>query len=739
MTSALICTIAPAIAQDDVITVTATKRDQAPREIPGSVSVLDGQSLELADIYNSAEDLTQRLSGVQAAVANGTQIAFQIRGIGAVDHQALTPTAAAVYQDGVFLATNVETGAFLFDIDRVEVLKGPQGSLYGRNASSGAISLVSHTPGSDAPNYLTGSYGSFDRFDGQLGLSFETPNGLNARIAGRVLSQRPALDNVSTNDGLPLGPQRAGGTKSEWGIRAGLANDADQTHHWQLIAQYSEDNGTNAAPRNLDLDVGTHEVSIGPDGVQDTDNAFYSTSLTLRSDLENWQLDSLSAISGYEQNYGFDFDGSQAPFSVPSLNANLAYDREFVQLSQETRLSRSWRDHELMFGLVAAYEDFSQDYLIWCGVLDPQTNLGSCPYVGTPGRVDPAYTGSATPMSLLTVIDQTRFTAAAFTYNDFALNDRLTLTLGGRLTHEDIEGSGSGVHFFDDGTVAFNNRGGIGPAIGGNTIIENQFSGNLALRYRLNSNQSVYASYSSGYKSGGFNGEVQNNATHFADEGLFGAETVHAYELGYKAQFTPALEASAAAYFQDYQDPQARIFVSFALPDGSSIVSNSLSNLDEASVYGFDLDVSWQVTPALFFSSALTLLETEIQQTSDVAGNAALFDGNPLPFASDVSLTALARYTHAINAQTNLIFETNAKYRSEYFLDAEGLEERSQDGFVTLDARATLNLMGAGYDVSIWGRNLLDEDYAVSGFGFIGYNTFRSHPRTIGISVSREL
>ena len=313
------------------------------------------------------------------------------------------------------------------------------------------------------------------------------------------------------------------------------------------------------------------------------------------------------------------------------------------------------------------------------------------------------------------------------------------VTAGARWTYEDIHGEGFGQHYFDDGTIALNNRGGVGEAIGENTIYDDRLTGNLALRYALAANQNLYASYASGYKSGGFNGEVQNNATHFADEGLFGAENVHAYELGYKAALSSTLSVNTAAYFQDYRDPQARIFVNFPLPDGTSIVSNSLSNLDEAEVYGFDLDASWTPSPALYINAGLTLLDSEINQTSDTAGNAALFNGNPLPFASKTSLTLLTRYTHEMSDTTNLVLEANEKYRSRYYLDAEGLEERSQDGFTTLSASATLQLENSGTEISLWGRNLLNEDYAVSGFGFIGYNTFIADPMTYGIRVTKSL
>ena len=114
---------------NEAIVVTATRQPLFIERVPGSVLLIDEPALEQAEGATGAEDLAELLPGVEAAVANGTQVAFQIRGIGAVDHQALTPTAAAVYADGVFQATNVQTSALLYDLERVEVLKGPQGPM----------------------------------------------------------------------------------------------------------------------------------------------------------------------------------------------------------------------------------------------------------------------------------------------------------------------------------------------------------------------------------------------------------------------------------------------------------------------------------------------------------------------------------------------------------------------------------------------------------------------------------
>ena len=446
----------------------------------------------------------------------------------------------------------------------------------------------------------------------------------------------------------------------------------------------------------------------------------------------------MTSIEAYNQQYGFDFDGTQAPFGVENLNANLSYDRDFLQWSEEVRFHRDWSLADSLVGAVVTGETFDQRYLIWCGDLDPVTLLGTCRYVGAPGRVGPNPASPGVATTLVTDIEQDRISAAIFTHHDIPLSDRLTLSVGGRFTHETIEGSGSGRHIFDDGTIAFNNRDGAGPAIGENEINENRFSGDAALRYRFNERALIYVSYANGYKSGGFNGEVQNNATHFQDEGLFKAETVNLIEVGYKGAPIDNLNLSAAGFYQFYDAPQARIFVNFPLPDGTSIVSNSLANLDRASAYGFEGKVDWQPIKGLHLESAITLLETEITQDTDIGGNAAQFDGNPLPFASQVSVTGAISYRRAISQQAMLDLRASAKYQSEFFLDAEGLDDRRQGGYTILDGAASIELTESNFRVGIWATNLLDEQFAVSGFGFIGYNVFLGPPRRYGVELSKS-
>jgi len=716
--------------QDDnseAIVVTATRQPLSVERVAGSVIVLDERALESAQGFVGAEDLAELLPGVEAAVANGTQIAFQIRGIGAVDHQALTPTAAAVYADGVFLATNVQTGALLYDLERVEVLKGPQGTLYGRNASAGALNLISRRPDAEHASYIRLGYGNFDRLDVDTAIGGRLAEGVHARLATTFVSRTPVFENT-------VGPAEAGGETEEFGVRLSTLLDRG-TARLLLRGHFEQDSGINPMPRNSALSLGRHQIESAGDGMQDSDNSFYGASAEYEMPLGEWDLYSLTAFEGYRQNYGFDFDGTAAPFGMPTLNANLSYARDFAQFSNEVRVSRRFESGSALIGLTAAIEDFGQRYTIWCGDLDRQKLVGSCDYVGAPGRVGPVPASSAPVSTLVTDIEQERMSLAAFTYNEVELIDRLSLTAGLRITHEIIEGKGQGLHVFRDGVIDFNNRDGLGAARGANSIDTTRLTGNASLSYQVDG-ANFYLALSNGYKSGGFNGEVANNALHYADEGLFAAETVTTLEAGVKGKAWGSVTYALAAFANDYDDPQARIFVEFTLPDGSSIVSNSLSNLDAADSYGIEAQLGWKPAQGMELDLAGVWNHTSIRQDSAIGGNAELYDGNPLPFAPEFSANARARYETRLGADSRIALGANANFRSRFYLDPAGLEERGQADVLTLAANASLYLDKPGLEIALWGRNLTNRDYAVSGYGFIGYNTFRSEPRAIGAAAS---
>ncbi|MGV6800778.1 MAG: TonB-dependent receptor [bacterium] len=721
----------------DEMIITATKRPELLQDVGASVVVISGSAIDQGNNFNGAEDLVQHVAGLQAAIANGTQVAFQIRGIGAVDHQALTPTATAVYADGVYMSTNVQNSLLTFDLDRVEVLKGPQGSLYGRNASGGAIHFLSQRPNAEAPQYITANIGTDDLVNLAGALESSLHEKLSLRVAGRYFTRDSVLNTVSTSAAFPIAPEKGGGQRDEFGLRAQALYQPDDGADILVNIHYAEDNGINAAPRNDNLGLRNHQISIGEDGIQDTDNEFYGGFIEYKKSYDAYDLFSLTAYEGYNQQYGFDFDGTPAPFDIYSLNANLAYDRDLDQFSQELRLTTQTLTRQTLFGLYGVVENFQQDYLIWCGELDPQTLLGSCPYIGAAGRAGSNPISTSTVMSLLSQINQKRRTLAAYSYNHIHLNQSLSFILGGRYSWENIKAHGQGLHIFDDGTIGYNNRNDLGLAIGGNEITESHFNGTIGLNYQPTDDILYYASVNSGYKSGGFNGEVQNNATHFQDEGLFKAETVTALEIGSKWSHGHNMNASLAAFYQWYDKPQARIFVPFPLPGGGSFTTNSLSNLHAATSTGIEAEIDWRPSDGLQLTASGLWLDTKIDQPFDPAlpANNSSFDGNSLPFASKFAATVSARYDHELATGGTISSTASIKHQGAFYFDPQGNDDRRQKSYNLLGASVTWQPANSNIEASLWGKNLTDEDYAVAGFAFIGYNRFIGDPRSAGVQM----
>jgi iron complex outermembrane receptor protein len=163
--AAMIAFVTPAFAQApgaDLIVVTATRQAESADVLPQSVTVLSGSDRDAVD---GAENIVRRLAGVQAAIPNGSQTTFQIRGVGAVDHEALRPSAAAVHVDGVFLATDLQASLLAYELARVAVLKGLQGAIQGRDASSGSINFTTAIPTDEPEAYFDVSCGRFYRRD----------------------------------------------------------------------------------------------------------------------------------------------------------------------------------------------------------------------------------------------------------------------------------------------------------------------------------------------------------------------------------------------------------------------------------------------------------------------------------------------------------------------------------------------------------------------------------------------
>ena len=750
----------------EMIVVTATKREQSSQDIGGSLAVIGSETL---DAYNAAngKDIVSLTSGVLVNDSFGSAASFVIRGIGQNDFQSNSSPSAAVYVDDVFQAYNISGSPQLFDLERVEILKGPQGTLYGRNASSGAVNFITRRPTEEFDGYAQVGYGNFNRIEAEAAVGGPVSETLLYRVSGRFLTHDGVLDNDSFDpETFPAGAGEAWAPE-DWSGRAQLLWKATPATTILLSGHYAEQNGTPNQPIAIATgqdpdsaavcpgrdgapgadrsgcragfspdsfgggfgggfpEILDEEFTVGVNFIRPLDNEFYGVTLDIDHEFDFATLTSISSYQGWD--FFQEFDEDAALYQ----GLNIVYDRDFYQYSQELRLNGVNGPVDWLVGAFGSVDEFSEDQLVYCG--ERTGLLGSCQYIGAPGRVSPTSPSDRLQAnSLNSVYDQKTTTVAVFTHNEIELTFSLSLVAGYRFTYEEREFEGTGTVIFNDGSTEITDQNGLGPAAGSREIENQKSSGQIGINWKADDTTLVYLSFSESFKSGGFDGAVASNAVQFLTP--YDTETVRSYELGIKADPLDNLRINAAVYFTEYDSPQARIRADTALPGSGAVIPITLlSNLDEAEIYGFELEAVWVPVEGLTLSGTLSLLDSEIKQEGI---NAPVFDGNDLSFAPNVSATLAASYEASLGGGLIGIARANMKYVGDHFLRPENFAI-DEESYTTVDAALAIASENGKWEVSVWSKNLGNKQYRVNAVGGFGNDVFYlGLPRTYGGQVT---
>jgi len=752
----------------DEVLVTAERRVQNSQDVAASIAVVGAERLREAGI-SSAVDIVDLVSGLQAANAYGSYPVFQIRGVGASDFQVSTSPSAGVYRDGVFLSTNVQAGLQMFDLERVEVLKGPQGTLYGRNSSAGAINYLTREPDSQFGGYLTADYGRFDlrKFEGAV--TGPLNDALSFRISSQWIRRHSAFDNVSVDPRYPAGSNDAGGITDDAAVRGQLLYKPNDAIKERLILSYSQQMGTSPNPKSIpdaqapgspltcpgrnfgsilgninnpgcvaDAGLGVLERSptgnftlgVGPDGIQPQRNRFYSASSELEVRLSGATLTSLTAYEGYHNDFGMDYDGTVEPI------LNLHYLRNLHQYSEELRLAGELGGMHWLVGTYGSYEDLNQNLLYFCGFLNPATLTGSCNYFGAAARAPstgPLPTNRAN--SVASKWDRGTTAAAVFSHLEIPLATHWEAVAGGRYSYDRAAFSGRGFVIYDDGSQQLNNQGGLGSAIGNSSLTVHKFSGTLGVNYKPLDHLLTYVSYGEGFKSGGYDGSIFNNVTSLTKP--YKPETVDSFEVGLKSEPGTHWRFNTSAFYEKYRDPQERINTILPLPGGGTLPTTAMSNLHEATVYGLESEAVWAPTAALTLGSTLSYYHSRVSQPFDPA-NPSLsqrFNGNELAGAAPVSVVVYGKYNWRIATNRQFQLSANAKYLDTSYTAVENYGTSRQPAYTLVAARAAV-IDASGLEVALWGKNLLNKAYTTVTFLGFGSDTYYpADPLTWGVEV----
>ncbi len=701
------------------IIVTAQKRAESLQDVPIAVSAFDAETLRLSGI-SSLDDISQRTPGLTMGRFNAVQPQIFIRGIGSTDQSASGDQSVGIFIDGVYMGRTGFVDLDFFDLERVEVLRGPQGTLYGKNVVGGAINLVTERPSDTFDARLEATVGNLDRrslrgvvhgpladtLAGKLTVSWTERDGYaRSATTGRKLSDE---DNLTLRGSLLFTPA----DDLDVLVTADYARDrlAGNNRHClgeQFIFFPWFAPGSPFAPSPCSPDPFTNEKTV--DGFQNRDVGGMSATVTW--DAPFGELTSITAWRKGDYDIQEDFSGSDAPLVVRN-----AID-EIEQFSQEFRIADQTADGR--FNWLAGV------YGYWADIERVENNDFSGNDVPIALLLLQVPPGTVPSFNTFYFQENETTSYAIFGQGTWALSDEVNLTVGARYTYEkkkaDIRGAGF------DPTESFL----VAPYDISASKSWNAFTPKVTLDWRPVEELMLYFSVADGFKSGGFNGTAPDSV---AAQTPFDQEEARQFEIGLKSELLDRrLRANLTAFHIDYDDLQV-----FQLVDGARLI---VDNAADARSRGMELEVLAQVTDALTLSGHYAYLDTKYKDFINEAGED--FSGNRLTRAPKHSYNLGATYRTDIDRRFGLTLHAEYSYRSRVFYDPDNFPLVGDGGRGLLDARAVLSLRDHNVDISLWGRNLTDKVHvtqAIDGRGPFNLSQNAAgvigEPRMYGLTVT---
>ena len=706
----------------EVINVTARKRTENVKDVPISVSALTSKKLEV--LGSSGMDVRSLSAKVPSLLIESsfgrTFPRFYIRGLGNTDFDLLASQPVSLIYDDVVLENALTKGMPMFDLERVEVLRGPQGTLFGRNTTAGIIKVQSKKPTQDFDATVSASYGSYNSTDLRLAVGGGLTDTLSARVAFLQQDREDWIDNKAP--GFEQNDQLGG-----YGETAGRI---------QLLWEPSDDFSAlfNYHFRDADADARVFRANIIKPGTNDLvddfdreviyQDAAVRNKQTIEMNGSSLKLDydfgshTLTSVTGYESAEMFsvgDIDGGygavflddyMGPGFIPFPSETGARMPDHSQITQELRLSSNdLGKFDYQVGLFYFNEDLTINNLSF-------DTLGG----GNQNGI---------------AIQNMETTAwAIFASLDFEISDRTNLTAGIRYSDDERVW---------DGTLVQSPFG--APSFSENATVEDsQVSGDISVNYRMTDETNLYARLAKGYRSPSIQGRsLLFSESHTTAE----SELVTSIETGFKSTMlenTVRIDGSVFYYVVDDQQLTA--------VGGTGNVA-SLLNADKAVGYGFELDSEFWATEDLVFGASLSYNHTELQDdTISVAGcgggctitdplnsnGQVIIDGNSLPQSPEWIGNLNARWTKEIGTGELYIY-TDWSYRSEVSFFLYESTEFTGDSIMEGGLRVGYEWVAgdAEYEVAVYSRNILDEEKLTGGIDFNNLTGYTNEPRFFGI------
>lgn len=764
-----------AMAQNalEEIVVTAQKREQGINDVGITVNAFTAEDLQNFGV-SSAENLEQMMPGLTVTQSQSSGVpVYTIRGVGFDDFTITASSTVGLYNDGVSISYPVMSRGLLFDVERVEVLKGPQGDLYGRNTTAGQINFVSKKPTEDFQAGIRAGYGTYQTTDIEGFFSGAISENVSARLSAKHLGSNEGWQESISRPGDELGE------KDETAVR--LLIDVEFTENLSGLFRYqrfdvSSDSFAPVATAFLfppdffantaldldaynaffaagDIDSEDSDWSPGFDPVDDSEHNTFSA--TFNWDLGAVSLISITAFDDYERISRFDTGG------VFYEDADVTSDSTIEAFSQELRIESNG-DGKLYWtaGVFYSDDEVEESYL-----LEFSDSIG---------------------LDLDNRFQQDSDSFAVFAHTEYQFTDQFRLTLGGRYTQEERTWSGCTFDVGDGSLAAFwnflNTPGTIGvglpdpgPAAPGDcltyndipgsagfgdfnpftdTIDTDQFMGKVSLDYRVNDDVLIYGTVSTGFKSGGYTGAASQYHTQLLP---YDKETLLSYELGVKATLLEgAMQLNAATFLYDYEDKQEITLFPSPVPEVSPV---GTINVDESEVFGVEAELAWLISEGLNFNVGIAYLDTEIKEYAAICAanplalqpgcagvsayrNINTFDssGFALPNSPELQYSGTLSYTWPISSALMMNVATDFAYKDDNIGSLAAPDDDSIgviSDYTLFNVRMGVMEAEGKWSVTLWSRNVGDHYYwTASSQGNSAATRYNGMPRTVGLTFS---
>ncbi|MFV0277232.1 MAG: TonB-dependent receptor [Parahaliea sp.] len=691
---ALAVATANAQAQLEEVIVTAQKRAESLQDVPVTLQAFSGDVLTDFGITD-----TQSLQIVTPGLVvnnSGTSAQVYLRGVGTRFAFAGLDPSVATYVDDRYIG-RAQASIFEFaDVERIEVLKGPQGTLYGRNATGGAIRVVTLDVDDDLNGKFTATAGNYNHWAFSGTVNIPLTDDLGVRLSGLVKQRDGYADNLDPRGASELDDQdyQAYKAKFRW----------DMSDIWtaRLSLEYTNRN---------DLD-GSDQVDISPPGL----NRAVAAGGVSGKDVDEVYTATFQKVDSEQYAVALRLDGSFEKFDFASITTYWDFDNVGSVDADGT----SRRDSDAS-RVPQKAESFSQE-LQWLSNSDGDWNwIAGLYYFRENNRLFELEVGLQALLNTETTFTQGNQSSITTAYAGFGqltydINEAWSLTLGGRYSSEKKEVA-----------VQEPNSPGVISLVPYPFEDEEdwaEFTPKATLEYAFEQGM-VYLSYARGFKSGGFNypSSTPNPLTQ-EDQTALEPEILDMVELGWKTElFDRRLRLNGAVFYYDYQDLQ----VTRGVADDNGAVLNVTENAANAKIKGLDLDITWLPVDNLTLTAGLNLLDSEYQ---DFDASANIFrnvvtpgqpgmmvvaydaDGESLLRAPDWSAIVSASYEFSAGGARIPVVLTYS-HKDEYNYDFVGHSSSSaliQDSYGLLSARATYVSPSQSWQLAVWGKNLTDED-----------------------------